>query len=234
MTTGRSATWARQQRSVEKMRRPAQSFETEMRRRKAEMLEKTRERRAFSSADFELREAPGGVVKFSGYASVTETPYEVGHFTETIKRGAFKRTLSESPDVQLLLNHGTGGSGMPIARTNRNMVLTEDDRGLRVDADLDAEDPDVVLLARKMGNGLIDQMSFAFQVTDQEWSEDYSRREIKAASIHRGDVSVVNQGANPASTGSIRGRQPAKTPQQRELIQRRQERAVARYHRKKG
>jgi len=188
----------------------ADSFGLEWRKRKAELLAKHPERRDFSTTDFELREAPNGILRFSGYASVTETPYEVGFYTETIQRGAFKRTLSESPDVQLLINHGEGGSGMPIARTGRNMTLSEDDHGLRVDAELDAEDPDVALLARKMKNGLIDQMSFAFQATDQSWNEEYTERSIRAASIHRGDVSVVNQGANGASKGAIRSREAAK------------------------
>lgn len=179
----------------------------EWRRRKADLLAKHPERREFSTVDFEIRESQDGVLRFSGYASVTEQPYEVGFYTETIKRGAFKRTLSENPDVQLLINHGEGGSGMPIARTGRNMSLSEDERGLRVDAQLDPDDPDVQLLARKMKNGLIDQMSFAFQATDQEWNDDYTQRSIRAASIHRGDVSVVNQGANGASTALLRSRE---------------------------
>lgn len=174
------------------------------RERKIEMLAKHPERRQFSTDQFELREAPGGILRFSGYASVTDTPYDVGFFTETIKRGAFKRTLSENPDVQMLINHGEGGSGMPIARTGRNMTLSEDDRGLRVDAELDADDPDVQLLARKMKSGLLDSMSFAFRATDDEWSEDRSARTIKSVTIHRGDVSVVNQPASPATSASIR------------------------------
>lgn len=164
------------------------------------------ERRSFGTEQFELRATDdGSVLKFSGYASLTETPYPVSFYTETIKRGAFKQTLGQSPDVQLLINHGEGGSGMPIARTGKNMTLVEDARGLKVDADLDPEDPDVQLLARKMKNGLIDQMSFAFQCTDNDaWNPDYTERNIKSVSIHRGDVSVVNQGASEATTASIR------------------------------
>jgi hypothetical protein len=94
---------------------------------------------------------------------------------------------------------------MPIARTKSGtLTLAEDERGLKVDADLDPEDPDVKSLARKMGRGDIDQMSFAFQQTAQDWNDDYTDRKILACSIHRGDVSVVNQGANPATLASIR------------------------------
>ncbi len=156
-----------------------------------------------TARDEELRETDDGTLHLSGYASVTGVAYTVGWYDETIQPGAFKRTLSESPDVQLLINH----TGMPLARTSSGtMTLVEDDRGLRVDADLDPEDPDVQSLARKMRRGDIDQMSFAFQVTTPGggWNDDYSARTITALSIHRGDVSVVNQGANPATAATIR------------------------------
>lgn len=140
-------------------------------------------------------------MKFSGYASVTDTPYDMGWYTESIKRGAFAKTLAEKPDVQLLVNHG----GLPLARTlSGTMSLSEDRTGLLVDADLDGEDPDVLGLARKMKRGDIDQMSFAFRTTRQEWNEDYTDRQITECNIHRGDVSVVNQGANPATSASVR------------------------------
>lgn len=176
----------------------------EYRRRKAAQL-RGLERRSFGVEQFELREdTASGMLRFRGYACLTETPYDVGPFTETVRRSAFKRTLSENPDVQLVLNHGNGGSGMPIARTGINMVLQEDQRGLLVDADLDPEDTDVQQLNRKMKRGLVDQMSFAFQVTDQDWSDDFSQRTIRSVSIHRGDVSVVNQGASPTTVATIR------------------------------
>jgi HK97 family phage prohead protease len=179
----------------------------EWRKKKAEQANKTMERRVFDASAMELRADNDGLLKLRGYASVTETPYEVGFYQETIKRGAFKRTLGEDPDVQLLINHGSGGSGMPIARTKSGtMRLQEDDRGLLVEADLDPEDPDVQLLARKMKRGDIDQMSFAFQATDQDWNDDFTERSIRSVSIHRGDVSVVNQGANGSTMVALRAR----------------------------
>jgi hypothetical protein len=83
------------------------------------------------------------------------------------------------------------------------MTLTEDARGLRVDADLNPSDPDVRALVPKMQRGDVDEMSFAFRVTDQEWSEDYSQRTIRSVVLHKGDVSIVTYGANDASTGAI-------------------------------
>lgn len=174
----------------------------EWRKKKAtEIRGKGLERRMFHASGMELREADDGILHLTGYASVTETPYDVGFYEETIARGAFTRTLSEEPDVQLLINH----TGLPLARTKSGTLrLEEREQGLWVDADLDPEDPDVQSLARKMKRGDIDQMSFAFQATDSDWSDDFTKRRIKTVSIHRGDVSVVNMGANPASTATVR------------------------------
>jgi HK97 family phage prohead protease len=149
----------------------------------------------------EFRDNPDGSLHLSGYASVTNTPYDMGWYSESISRGAFAKTLAENPDVQLLVNH----AGLPLARTKSGTLqLSEDNTGLRVDADLDPEDPDVQSLSRKMKRGDIDQMSFAFRATRQSWDEDYTDRQITECDIHRGDVSVVNQGANPSTSVSVR------------------------------
>jgi len=100
----------------------------------------------------------------------------------------------------LLINH----AGLPLARTRRNMTLTEDGAGLAVEARLNPALPLVQELRLTAGDGLIDQMSFAFRVQSQEWNEDYSDRNITEVNIHRGDVSVVNQGANPATSFNLR------------------------------
>lgn len=176
----------------------------EWRRKRAEDLG-TVERRCHVG-QVELREDLDGSIHFTGYASTTNTPYDMGWYTEQIGRGAFKKTLAENPDVVLNLNHGAGGSGLPIARTKAgNLRLSEDRKGLRVEADLDPQDPDVQLLARKMTSGNLDgQMSFAFRAIRQVWNDDYTDREIQECDIHRGDVSVVTQGANPTTSSAIR------------------------------
>src|ERR1039458_7455880 len=90
----------------------------------------------------ELRDDGGGKLTLEGYASRTETPYMVGDFQETIRRGAFRRSLggTPGPDTSLLVEH----AGLPIARTKSGtLTLIEDERGLRVQAMLEREDPDV-------------------------------------------------------------------------------------------
>src|SRR5690606_30665037 len=83
--------------------------------------------------------------------------------------------------------------------------LSTDKKGLLVDADLDRSDPDVQRLEAKMARGDMDEMSFAFRVKRQEWNEDETDRRITEVSLHKGDVSVVNFGANPATSAALRG-----------------------------
>lgn len=163
------------------------------------------ERRTRSIDEFELR-GDGDSLKLVGYASVFDAPYPVGDperggWVEVVDRDAFNRTLSEKPDTHLLINH----AGMPLARTKSGtMRLATDERGLHVEADLDRRDPDVQSLEVKMGRGDMDEMSFAFRTIDDDWSDDLSERRMLEVSIHKGDVSVVNFGANPATAAQLR------------------------------
>jgi len=150
-------------------------------------------------------EAP--TLRFEGYASVTEVAYEVYGgppygWIETIARGAFKKTLSEKPDVVFLVNH----DGLPMARTvSGTLELDEDKTGLHVVAPtLDPEDRDVQWIAPKMARGDLDEMSLAFRVGRQEWNEDYTDRRITELNMSRGDVSIVRYGASPTTSGSLR------------------------------
>lgn len=153
----------------------------------------------------EIRSGDGGALTFEGEASVVEHPYTVrdmfGEFTETVKDGAFKKTLSENPDVVFLVNH----EGLPLARTTSGTLRLSTNPNLSVRAELDPADPDVARVETKLRRGDLNEMSFAFRVTKQMWNEDYTERDIYEVSLHRGDVSIVNFGANPATSGALRG-----------------------------
>ncbi|KZM68346.1 HK97 family phage prohead protease [Nocardia terpenica] len=163
--------------------------------------------RDYSAHGVELRSV-GDTLTLRGYASVFGTAYDVaggpavrGGFSETVSPGAFDRTLRERADVHLLINHG----GMPLARTKSGTLrLAADGTGLQVEADLDRRDPDVQRLETKMARGDMDEMSFAFRVKDDVWSTDQTERRITEISLHKGDVSVVNFGANPATSATLR------------------------------
>jgi HK97 family phage prohead protease len=101
----------------------------------------------------------------------------------------------------LNVNH----AGLPLARTKSGTLkLTQDKVGLRVSAELDRSDPDVQAILPKMRRGDLDEMSFAFRVTKQEWSDDYLDRTITEVNLSRGDVSIVSFGANPTTVAALR------------------------------
>ncbi|MFF1597685.1 HK97 family phage prohead protease [Streptomyces mirabilis] len=161
-----------------------------------------RENRSRPFEGMELREQANGTLRFTGYASVTETPYEMndwlGDYTEVVRSGAFAKTLSEGADVPFKLNH----DGMTLARTKSGtMRLSEDSTGLHVEADLDPGNGQVRDIRSAMERGDLDEMSFAFRVTRQEWSPDYTQRDITEVNMSKGDVSIVNYGANPHTAG---------------------------------
>lgn len=163
---------------------------------------------------WESRASSVDELSLTGYASVFDAPYDIyggpraGGWTEVVDPKAFARTLREKPDVHLLINH----DGMPLARTKSGTLkLSTDDHGLHVEASLDRGDPDVQRLERKMTRGDMDEMSFAFRTLRDEWSateidgEDVpeSNRRLLEVSIDKGDVSVVNFGANPATSTEL-------------------------------
>jgi HK97 family phage prohead protease len=145
------------------------------------------ERRTFTVRDVEARQAEDGTMRLSGYAAVFNDSSVPLPFKESIAPGAFRKTLMETPDVRLLINH----EGLPLARTkNGTLTLTEDDRGLYMDAEI-ADTSEGRDLYKLVERGDVDQMSFAFRVIRQKWSDDRSRRVLTEVSLADGDVSVV-------------------------------------------
>ena len=51
----------------------------------------------------------------------------------------------------------------------------------------------------------MNEMSFAFRVLKQVWSENDTQRRITEISLDKGDVSLVNFGANPATSAQLIG-----------------------------
>jgi HK97 family phage prohead protease len=167
------------------------------------------ERRVFA-AQIEVRakaDGAGGTrYELDGYASAYDSPYQMydmfGEYEEVVRSGAGAKTLSENPDVVLVFNH----AGLPMARTKAgNLELSEDDGGLHMRAsNLNGNQSVVRDVVAGIEDGVLDEMSFAFRVTRQEWSPDWMQRDILEYNIHRGDVSVVTYGANPATSVALR------------------------------
>ena len=152
--------------------------------------------------------ADTSTVHFTGLASAYESPYDMwdafGPYVEIVTAGAGSKTLARTGlDVPLVLSHD---SLRRIARTtNGSLALTETDTGLEVDApSLDLDDADVAYIVPKIRAGLITEMSFAFRIDRGVWSPDFTQYRVEEYDIHRGDVSLVGYGANPATTTNVR------------------------------
>lgn len=138
----------------------------------------------------------GETIKVAGYAAVFNQRANIaGMFEEQFTPGAFRDAIGRD-DVVFLINH----AGLPMARTRSGTLkLTEDERGLYMETELDPEDPDVRAIVPKMKRGDLDKMSIAFMAEVQEWDEsgDMPLRSISKAAL--GDVSIVT---NPAYDGT--------------------------------
>jgi HK97 family phage prohead protease len=158
------------------------------------------ERRTFTIKNVEARQAEDGTMRLSGYAAVFNNDSVPLPFIERIAPGAFRKTLTETPDVRLLINH----EGLPLARTkNGTLRLKEDETGLYMDADLPNTQAarDLYTLVER---GDVDQMSFAFRVIRQKWNEGRTERTLTELSLADGDVSVVTYPAYPTTTVEAR------------------------------
>jgi HK97 family phage prohead protease len=145
----------------------------------------------------EIRQDEGEAIRVSGYAAVFGEETNIGGmFTEVIDRGAFANALQRQDDVVFLVNH----DGLPLARTRSGTLrLTEDERGLYMETELDGTDPDVRAIVPKMKRGDLDKMSFAFVPKRQEWDDsgDIPKRTIQDLELH--DVAIVT---TPAYDGT--------------------------------
>lgn len=141
-----------------------------------------------------------------GYAAVFDSPSEPMPYTEYVRRGAFSKTLNDGADVRLLIDH----DGVPLARTKSGtMSLEEDERGLRVEAELDPANPDAARVLSAMRRGDLSQMSFAFKTIKDSYNEDRSVRELKEVKLF--DVSIVTFPAYEDTVAELRSRNETAT-----------------------
>lgn len=143
----------------------------------------------------------GGTV--TGYASTwTDVPDCYG---DVVAKGAFAKTLerwsalnAEGRYIPLLYGHNTDD---PKHNIGRVVAAEEDDRGLLVTAELDA-DNDLAQYARKLvADGRLYQFSFAFDILDEGLAElpDGSKaRELRSVELY--EVSLVQIPANQDAT----------------------------------
>lgn len=141
----------------------------------------------------ELRAEPGEPVRVSGYAAVFNERSNFGApFDEVIAPGAFTEALKRGDDVVFRVEHRS----LPLARTSsRTLTLIEDERGLYMESELDADDPDVKAIVPKIRRGDLNKMSFAFRAEKDMWDDTEEPPLRTLVSVALSDVSLVTRPA---------------------------------------
>lgn len=147
--------------------------------------------------------APAQVANFLGWASTTDSGYDVhdwlGTYVETIRSGAFAKSLRETPNVMMFFDH----DGVPLASTGADTSrLSEDKQGLRNEADWDLRSPYSNGIAISVQRGDLSKMSFSFAAMQDDWTADYSARTVTELRLY--DTSVVSFPANPETSAMLR------------------------------
>jgi len=182
------------------------------------------EKRSLAFTNLEIR-AEGDNNTLVGYAAVFDSPSEPLPWIEYVRRGAFSKTLNDGADVRLLIDH----EGVPLARTKSGtLALEEDERGLKVEAELDPMNPDAMRVLSAMRRGDMSQMSFAFRTIKDSWSGDRQMRELKEVQLY--DVSIVTFPAYEETVAELRNRnQTAIVDVASNILLRKNQVAIAKY-----
>jgi hypothetical protein len=159
--------------------------------RKKKMTRNDREYRTFSLDTQEEND-----YKVRGYASTFEPyvlySYDGVDYSERIDPHAFDK--ADMSDVIFLYNH----EGMVYARQkNGTLTVDVDGHGLLIEADLSSTSQSKEVY-EAIRSGLVDQMSFAFTVEDDEYDKTTHTRIIhRIGKVY--DVSAVSIPANPGT-----------------------------------
>ena len=168
----------------------------------------SREVRSWPLAEVRLQSTDDGGERITGYAAVFNAPSETltdgfgFSWTEKIRAGAFAKTLQEQ-DVRALVNHD---SNYVLGRNKSGTLeMLENRKGLYVEI----APPDTVWardLKTSMKRGDVSQMSFAFQIIRERWTENSEERSIlrELLEVQLYDVSVVTFPAYPQTSAVVR------------------------------
>lgn len=132
--------------------------------------------------------------QFEAYASVFGN---VDSYGDVVQPGAFADTLKEweasGNNLPVLFGHNMSDPEYNIGHV---VEAVEDERGLRVLAQLDLETPKGLATYRLLKGRRISQMSFAYDVLDGSWGEKDGQEVYNLHKLKVYEVSVVPIGAN--------------------------------------
>ena len=152
-------------------------------------MSELRSYRAFP-VDLEVR-ADGRTI--AGIAAPFDTPTNIvdfaGQYIETIRRGAFARTIAERGPTKVKLNVQHDVQSLPIGRAT---LLREDAQGLYAEFRVSQTDRgnEALTLVR---DGTLDGLSIGFRAIRSDWSADHASRTLLEVALD--EVSVVTHAA---------------------------------------
>mgnify|MGYP003337360025 CR=1 FL=1 len=162
------------------------------------------ETRSLPLGDFTVTEGEDGQKTFTGYAALFNTPSDGMQFTEIIAPGAFTRTLKRVADAKKIVAFLFGHDETRALATTASgrLSLTEDARGLKVEAKLDPADPDAASVISKLTHEAPSMgMSFGFSIPKNGDVWDETVRTLKEINLF--EVSVLSAGQTPAYPATI-------------------------------
>lgn len=131
--------------------------------------------------------------QFIGYASAFGNKDSYGDIVEP---GAFTKTLAEweasGSTIPVLWGHDMAD---PFANIGGVMAAEQDEKGLKVTAQLDLDNPKAAQVYKLVKGGRIDTMSFAYGVRDSESKDDAEH----LLDLKLYEVSIVHVPANDAA-----------------------------------
>lgn len=159
--------------------------------------------------EMEIR-ATGDGLTFEGYAapfnkaSLPIPGGPRGEFRETIRQGAFTRTLARNPDIILSTQHSL--MTIPLGRTTAGtMRMAQDDYGLLVSGTLPDNE-----IGRPVRDAIrrrdVAGMSIRFRIPSkagEKWSDDFTERDLLEVALGP-EVSIVTFPAYPDTTATVR------------------------------
>ena len=164
----------------------------------------------YKSAVIEAQMPSDGIVE--GYAATFDR--EPDSYGDVIAKGAFARTLADwsqkEQPIPLLYGHNTTDPEMNIGRVTD---AYEDERGLHVRAEFDADNPKAQYVRKLAKEGRLYQFSFAYSVRDAmetELEDGAKAYELRDLDLY--EVSLVQIPANQHAvvTGIKSGRRNSK------------------------
>lgn len=140
-----------------------------------------------AAPQFRTEKKEGGLPEIVGYAAVFNSKTDIGPFTESIARGAFKASLERADDVAALFNHNPN---YVLGRTPNTLSLSEDEHGLF----MRIQTPDTQLgrdLTLHIERGDIKKASFGFYIEEETIDRSGDKTHFTILKARLFDVSPV-------------------------------------------